>query len=327
MIISRTPYRISFFGGGTDYPVWYRENGGAVLSTTIDKYCYLSCRYLPPFFKHKHRVVWSKIENVRSIEKIKHPAVRAALQWLKISEGMEIHHAGDLPARSGLGSSSSFAVGLINSLYCLQGQSVSKMQLAQDAIYLERELLREHVGSQDQVSAAFGGFNKITFQPNDKIMLEPIQVDSKRLDELHKHLVLIFTGKPRSASDIAALQIKNTPKKSTELNAMFKMVDEGVKILRSNQDISDFGRLLLESWKLKRSLSAKISNGKIDDIYAIGLKAGALGGKLLGAGGTGFMLFFVPPEKQTNFRKKLPKLLSVPFEFENYGSQVIFNSN
>ena len=324
MIINKTPFRISFFGGGTDYPVWYRENQGAVLSTTIDKYCYITIRYLPPFFPHKHRIVYSKIEMVNDINEILHPAVRATLQFLNIDKGIEIHHDGDLPAKTGLGSSSSFTVGLLKSLYALKGVIPSKLQLAKEAIHIERDILKESVGAQDQVAAAFGGFNKINFNGKDEIKVEPITIGKERIKQLENHLMLFFTGFSRTASDIAKSQIENTPNKKRELSLMYQMVDEAIKILNEKGDIKDFGKLLHEAWLLKKSLTDKISTPEIDNIYEKALQAGALGGKLLGAGGGGFMVLFVPPENQPGVREKLKNLLEVKFHFENEGSKIIY---
>ena len=325
MIISKTPYRISFFGGGTDYPVWYRENGGAVLATTIDKYCYITGRFLPPFFEHKHRIVYSKVENVKSISQIKHPSVRATLKYMGIEEGVEIHYDGDLPARTGIGSSSSFTVGLLHSLYALKGLMPAKLRLANEAIHIERNILKEHVGSQDQILAAFGGFKKISFSGDDDFKLTPVITNHSRLQELQDHLMLVFTGFSRFASEIAKSQIKNTHKRKSELTSMCRMVDEALKIVIENGDIKDFGRLLHESWKLKRSLTDKISTPEIDDIYNTAYKSGAMGGKLLGAGGGGFMILFVEPDKQPRIKKSLKNVLHVPFKFENSGSEIIFH--
>lgn len=324
MIISRTPFRISFFGGGTDYPVWYVDNCGAVLSTTIDKYCYLNCRYLPPFFEHKHRIVYSKIDTVNRIKDIRHPAARAILNFMKIKSGVEIHHDGDLPARTGLGSSSAFTVGLLNSLYALKGIMPTKYRLAKEAIYIEREILKEHVGSQDQVAVSYGGFNKISFNREGEFNVEPIILDKDRLTQLENHLMLFFTGFSRTASRIAKKQIKNTADKKKELSMMQELVDEAKNILNSKSNIVEFGKLLHESWQLKKSLSDKISRPEIDRVYDTALSAGATGGKLLGAGGGGFILFFVKPELQDKVRKRLNKLLMVKFRFENLGSQIIF---
>jgi D-glycero-alpha-D-manno-heptose-7-phosphate kinase len=326
MVISRTPFRISFFGGGTDYPAWYREYGGAVLSTTIDKYCYITIRYLPPFFEHKHRIVYSIIENVKYINQIQHPAVKALLEFFKIDKGVEIHHDGDLPARSGLGSSSSFTVGLLHSLYALRGIIVSKSQLAKEAIHLERDILKENVGSQDQVAVAYGGFNKIVFNIDDMFRVQPITLKKEKLLQLQNHLMLFFTGLSRFASQIAEEQIKHTANRRKELNDMQQMVDRAIEILNQDRDILEFGHLLHESWKLKKSLSSKISDLNIDNIYDTALRAGAIGGKLLGAGGGGFMLLFASPDKQQKVREALKNLLEVKFSFENEGSQIIYYS-
>jgi len=324
MIISRTPFRISFFGGGTDYPAWYEKNGGAVLSTTIDKYCYISVRYLPPFFEHKHRVVYSLIENVKSAGQIKHPAVKALFKLFKINKGLEIHHDGDLPARAGLGSSSAFTVGMLNCLHALRGKIISKGDLAKKAIDVERNILKENVGSQDQVSVAFGGFNKIVFHNDHNFRLEPVTLIKKRVSQLEGHLMLVFTGLSRLASVIAAEQIKNMSLRKLELSAMFKMVDEAIGILNSSCDIKEFGRLLNDSWQLKKQLSKNISNTTIDNIYGLALRNGAIGGKLLGAGGGGFILLFVPPERRKRLKNALREFLEVKFSFENSGSQIIY---
>lgn len=324
MIISRTPFRVSFFGGGTDYPVWFRENGGAVLGTTIDKYCYITCRCLPPFFEHKYRIVYSKSELVQTIDEIEHPSVRETLRFLGITEGIEIHHDGDLPARTGLGSSSSFTVGLLHVFYALKGEMPTKMQLAQNAVHIEQDILKENVGSQDQVFASFGGLSRISFSGERNIDIQPMTIKPERLELLQDHLLLFFTGFSRTASDIAGEQIKETPKKKQELTEMYRMVDEAVNILNSDNDLVLFGKLLNESWNIKRSLTSKISSQHIDSIFDTALKAGATGGKLLGAGGGGFVLFFVKPELQDKVREALNSLLCVPFTFENSGSQIIF---
>ncbi len=325
MIISRTPFRISFLGGGTDYPVWYQENGGAILGTTIDKYCYITCRYLPPFFEHKHRIIYSQMERVQDIEEIRHPSARETLKFMEITEGMEIHHDGDLPARTGLGSSSSFTVGLLHALYALQGVMPSKMQLAQDAIHIEQNMIKENVGSQDQVLTAFGGINRVDFSGENNIKVLPVIIKPQRLELLQNHLMLFFTGFSRTASEIAEEQIKQTPNKRRELTEMCHMVDEAVNILNGNDDLKDFGKLLHEGWQLKRSLTDKISTPYIDYVYETAIRAGAIGGKLLGAGGAGFTLFFVKPELQPKVKENLHGLLHVPFRFENSGSQIIFS--
>ncbi len=324
MIISKTPFRISFFGGGTDYPVWFEKNGGAVLSTTIDKYCYISVRHLPPFFEHKHRIVYSMIENVKSSEEIKHPVVKSLLGYFKIDKGLEIHHDGDLPARSGLGSSSSFTVGMLNAFYALKGKIITKAQLAKEAIHIERILLKENVGSQDQVAVAHGGFNKIVFHNDHNFRVESITLQKEKITQLQSHLMLVFTGFSRFASEIAAEQIKNTPKREQELNSMRQMVDKAVEILNSERDIVEFGKLLHESWQIKKNLSKKVSNPEVDSLYESALKYGAIGGKLLGAGGGGFMLLFVKPENREKVACGLKNFLEVKFSFENDGSQIIY---
>lgn len=324
MIITRTPLRISFFGGGTDYPVWFHEHGGSVLATTIDKSCYISCRRLPPFFEYHSRISYSKVENVASNDAIEHPSVRGCLQFLGIDEGVEIHHVADLPARAGLGTSSAFTVGLLLALNALNGRMCAKQALAKDAIFVEQEVLKEVVGVQDQISAAYGGFNRIDFQRDGSFTVNRLPIRQDRLVELESHLALYFTGFSRTASEIAKEQVSATPKRGQELRTMQQMVSEAEAILAdSGRSIDDFGSLLHESWKLKRSLTHKISNASIDEIYETGLRAGATGGKLLGAGGGGFMLFFVRPENREELRSRLKNLLSIPFRFASRGSEVV----
>jgi len=324
MIISRTPFRISFFGGGTDYPAWYRKHGGAVVGTTINKYCYITCRYLPPFFEHRYRVVYSKSEEVLDIDEIAHPAVREVLRYLNIERGVEIHHDGDLPARSGLGSSSAFTVGLLNALSALKGQMASKAQLARDSIYIEQERLKETVGSQDQVLAAYGGLNHVTFLPNNEISVVPMTLTQERLNELSAHLMLFFTGIVRTASDIAQTYVQEDFETQDKIRAIGQMVDDAVSILNSGEDIARFGKLLHECWRNKRELSGKVSNSFVEEIYQQAMSAGAVGGKLIGAGGGGFMLLFVRPADQKKVRERLSGLIHVPFQFSYSGSQVIF---
>lgn len=324
MIISRTPFRLSFFGGGTDYPDWYRTHGGAVLSTTIDKYCYLSCRFLPPFFDYRYRVVWSKVENKRAIEEIEHPVVRCLLGHLGIKRGVEIHHVGDLPARSGMGSSSAFTVGLLHALHALQGRMVGKQALMTEALHVEQELLRETVGSQDQAAAAHGGFNKITFASTGEILVSPVVLQPGRLEELDSHLMLFYTGIVRTASEVASTYVTDLQKKRRQLRILRDMVDESIELLASGHPIVGFGTLLDEAWATKRSLGAGISTADVDDAYDRAKAAGALGGKITGAGGGGFLLLFVPPERQADVAAALPELVQVPFRFESSGSQIIF---
>ncbi|MBT3514597.1 MAG: kinase [Nitrospina sp.] len=324
MIISKTPFRISLFGGGTDYPSWYRQNGGSVLAAAIDKYCHISCRHLPPFFDHKHRIVYSKVESVKTIEEIQHPSVRAVLSTLGISAGLEIHHDGDLPARSGIGSSSSFTVGLINVVNALKGQQTSKEDLAKQAIFIEQEVLKESVGSQDQILAAFGGFNRIDFNPDDSFNIAPVIINKDLMNQLQDHMLIFFTGLSRFSSDIAKDKINNFTSRFRELTQIKEIVDEAMSILQSTSvPIENLGKLLHESWKLKRSLSAKISTPYIDEIYEAGISAGAIGGKILGAGGGGFILFFAKPENHKNIRLRLKDLVHVSFRFDNMGSKIV----
>ena len=306
MIITRTPFRISFFGGGTDYADWFRERGGAVLATSIDKYCYLTVRHLPPFFGHRHRIVWSQVELPKSIDEIRHPAVRAILSEMNDGDeeyGYEIHHDGDLPARAGLGSSSSFAVGLINAMHAINGRMVSKHELAREAIRIEQDVLREHVGCQDQVTTAHGGFNRVDFHRNGNIDVNPIILPRERLERLQDSMLLVFTGISRFASDVAGKQIENLKSRTNELTAMHQ---------------------LNESWQLKRKLAAGVTTDRVDEIYQSAIAAGAYGGKLLGAGGGGFMLFVVPEGHKDAVRARLVSLINVRFRFETGGSKVLY---
>ncbi len=324
MIISRTPFRISFFGGGTDYPAWYLEHGGAVLATTIDKYCYLTVRRLPPFFEHRYRIVYSQMENTRTIDEITHPGVRESLRHLGIDEGLEIHHDADLPARSGLGSSSSFTVGLLHSLYGLTGRMPSKRQLALEAIHVERDRIGDTVGAQDQVLAAHGGFNHVRFQRNGEIVVTPLTLSMQRVADLDDHLMLFYTGIQRTASVVAQTYVQDVESKERQLRALGALVDQGIAALSGDGDIAYFGELLHEAWQIKRSLSASVSTSHIEEIYEAARSAGASGGKVLGAGGGGFMIFFAPPAKQAAVRASLRGLIHVPFRFESSGSQIVF---
>lgn len=328
MIITRTPFRISFFGGGTDYPVFFKEHGGAVLSTTINKYCYITCRYLPPFFDHKFRIRYTNREETQTIDEIVHPSVRECLRYMGIEKGVEIVHSGDIPAMSGVGSSSSFTVGLLNALYALKGEVVTKRRLAFDAVHVEQNMIGEPVGSQDQTAAAFGGLNRIEFGgKEDGIFVQTIPINGEKLEYLQNNLLFYFIGFQRYASEVAKEQIAQTPQKVRELNLMKEMVDEAINILSGPVErINEFGELLHESWMLKRKLTKLISNGSIDDIYQAAINAGAIGGKLCGAGGGGFILLFVPPENQDKVKDKLKDLLLVPIRFENLGSHLVFYS-
>lgn len=325
MIITKTPYRISFLGGGTDHPSWYKKYGGSVLSTTIDKYCYVTCRYLPPYFEETHRIVYSKIELTKHVSEINHPLVRESMKYAGIKSGLEIHHQGDVPGWSGIGTSSTFTVGLLKAMYALKGRMVDDRKLALDAIKVEQEKVKDVVGSQDQVAASFGGLNRIDFLPNGRINVNPIVLPPKRLLDFQNHLLLFFTGIVRRSSDIEKEKVANFPKKKETLIKIAGMVDKGVKILK-NGNLNDFGKLMHETWVLKKTLSDRISNSEIAKLYNGALVAGALGGKLLGAGGGGFFLLFVSPRKQRSVRKKMKELkfMEVPFKFENQGSQIIF---
>ena len=323
MIITRTPLRVSFFGGGTDYPQWYRENGGEVLATTINKYIHISCRYLPPFFEYKHRLVWSQIENVKELSEIKHPAAREILKIMNPQNGVEIHYDGDLPARSGLGSSSAFSVGLLNAMTALIGQYMPKNKLAWQAIDLEQNILKENVGCQDQICAAYGGFNRIEFYANDSWIDYPVIAPPERIRELESHLMLVFTGLSRNASEIAKIQLANLDNRKSELYRMREMVKEGLTILQSSSSLTDFGNLLHESWKLKQTLSSEICPAEVSYVYKLAMNAGAIGGKLLGAGGGGFMLLFADPEKHAAIQNALQNYIHVPFKFEPHGSRII----
>ncbi len=324
MIISRTPYRISFFGGGTDYPAWYLKHGGKVLGTSINKYCYITCRELPPYFEHKHRIVYSKSETVNSLDEIQHPSVRAILKHFNIQKGLEIHYDGDVPSRSGMGSSSAFSVGLIKALHALEGRMISNREILKEALYIEQEVLKENVGSQDQSFAAYGGFNTIEFLSNGEILINPVIMKYEDLIAFQKKFMLFFTGISRFASEVAGEQIKNTQKNASELGRMMELVDEATAVLTNKRkDFRAFGKLLDETWKLKRTLSSKITNSQIDDMYNLALENGAIGGKLLGAGGGGFILFYVDPENQGNVKRALKDYLYIPFEFDFTGSEIV----
>lgn len=328
MIISRTPFRVSFFGGGTDYPAWYREHGGAVLSTAINKYCFITCRYLPPFHDYKFLVRYFKREETQTVDEIQHPAVREALKFLGFERGVDIVHYADLPARSGLGSSSTFTVGLLHALYALKHEMPTKRQLAIEAIRIEQDRIGEHVGSQDQTIAAFGGFNRIDFGGAGEIGVTPLIVEPLRMERLQRHVMLFFTGFPRTASDIAKEKISQIPNRAAELREMLRLVDEAQAALTAREDrLDDFGRLLDEQWRIKRAMAKQVSSGEIDEIYRRGIAAGARGGKLLGAGGGGFMLFYVDPERQPAVREALRGLLYVPVRFDSLGSQIIYYSH
>ena len=321
MLITRSPMRISILGGGTDYDAWTSKHTGEVISTSIDKYCYLFVKELPNYFDHKYRVVYRDIEATQTIDEIKHPSVRECLRYSGIECGVEIHHAGDLPARSGMGSSSAFTVGLLNALYCLQGRYVSKYELAKQAIHIEQNILKENVGSQDQVASAYGGFNHIFFTDGD-FTVYPIITGKERIRELNDHLMLFFTKINRTASDIASSFVGTLDINRRQQRISKDLADEGVSVICSNKDIRQIGELLHEYWLMKRSLSDKVSNDYIDSLYEKAREVGAIGGKITGAGGGGCMLLFVEPHLQDKIREEFKNLVYIPFEFENIGSHV-----
>lgn len=323
-VVSRTPFRVSFFGGGTDYPAWYLNHGGVVLSAAIRQYCYITCRYLPPYFQTVHRIVWSHIEVVSSFREILHPAVRAALPALgfRDDQGLEIHHQGDLPARTGIGSSSSFAVGLINALKALKGETISRHELALAAIDLEQNLLGDTVGSQDQVAAAYGGLNLIRFNTDGSIVVEPLGLSAETMATLESRLLLVYTGSNRFSSDMAKKIVENIDAKNDRLRRMYALTFEAANTLREGR-FDDFGRMLDETWQLKRSLDPAISTSAIDQIYQTARAAGALGGKLMGAGGAGFMAFYIPEGAGQSVRKALDGMIQVPFQVDHDGAALL----
>lgn len=323
MIITKTPFRVSFFGGGTDYPEWFREHGGCFLSTTIDKFSYISIRNLPPFFQEKHRIVWSKIELVDEFDNIEHPVVRAALKYFSVKNGVEIHHQGDLPSRAGLGSSSSFAVGLVNAINVLQNKQLTKKQLADYAVHLEKHLLNEKVGIQDQIAAAFGGLNYVKIKTTGDYEVTPVNLTDGKLDELQNRCILVYTGVSRFASDIASSQIKNIPLHEKALFRLKGIADEGYKVFAEG-NIEDIGPLLDESWNLKKNLASGLAPTFVDDLYDLAINNGATGGKLLGAGGGGFMLFIFSPKKKQQLLDALSDFIVVPFKISFQGSEVLY---
>ena len=323
MIITKTPFRMSFFGGGTDMEYYFKENGGAVLSTTFDKYCYVNVRHLPRFFDYSTEVSYSKTERVTNVDDIQHPAVRNAMKMLDMHE-IRLTYEADLPARSGLGTSSSFAVGMLNAFYTLKGKYADKRKLADEAIYLERVLCQEAGGWQDQIAASFGGFNRINFNEYGYEVL-PVIISPERKKQLNDNLFMFFTGFTRFSSDVQKANSSSRPKdKNAMLKEMYSLVDDAEKVLtEKTSDLDDFGRLLDHTWKIKRQTGSAVSTNSIDGLYSRGIEAGALGGKLLGAGGGGFLVFYVQPEYQENVKKAMSNLMYIPFEFENGGTRVI----
>ncbi len=323
MVITQTPFRMSFFGGGTDFPGFYNEHGGAVISTTFDKYCYVNVRHLPPFFEYSTELSYSKIERVKNIDEINHPSIRECMRYLDMRD-IRLTYEADLPAKSGLGTSSSFAVGMLNAFYSLKGKYKSKRELADDAIYLERELCNEAGGVQDQIAVAFGGFNRIDFSA-DGYQVTPVVMSNERKEILNDNLMMFFTGFSRFSSDIQTSTQAVLKDKTAQLLEMYSLVDTAQGILTDkNSDLNDFGRLLDHTWKLKRGITTRISTNSLDEIYEKAMSAGALGGKLLGAGGGGFFVFYVEPEKRKYVMQALDKLLYIPFRFEDSGTRVIY---
>ena len=322
MFTTRTPFRMSFLGGGTDFPAYFNEYGGCVLSATFNKYSYVTVRELPALFDYKNQFTYSKIERFNSPDELEHPLVREALKYIG-TDRVQIAYDADLPARSGIGSSSSFAVGLLNELHLLKGEKLSKMELAKEAIYLERVLCNEAGGVQDQLAVAFGGLNKITFDA-DGYKILPVDISHKNRKQFNNNLLLVFTGFSHFSGEVAVAQQNNIPHKISELNEMKSLVSEGEKILVSGNSLDDFGRLLDYTWKLKRTLADIISTNEIDELYESAKKAGALGGKILGAGSGGFMLLYVPEEKRENVKKIFEPSRIIPFEFEDEGTKLIY---
>lgn len=323
MIITRTPFRMSFFGGGTDMKDFFMEHGGAVISTTFDKYCYVIVRHLPRFFDYSTELSYSKIERVTNIDAIEHPAVKNAMKMLDMHE-IRLTYEADLPARSGLGTSSSFAVGMLNAFYALKGKYAGKKKLADDAIYLERALCNESGGWQDQIAASYGGFNRINFNKDGTYDVYPLIIHPDRKKQLDDNLMMFFTGFTRFSSDMQKANAKGYHDKTKQLLEMLDLVDQAQKILTDKSaDLDDFGRMLDHTWKLKRQTGGAITTNSIDELYQRGIDAGALGGKLLGAGGGGFLVFYVQPEKKQAVNDAMKDLLYVPFHFEDGGTRVI----
>ncbi len=323
MIITKTPFRMSFFGGGTDIPEFFNDHGGAVISTTFDKFCYVNVRHMPPFHPYLSELVHNRFERVNDTEEIEHPLIRECMRLHDIHE-IRLTYEGDLPARSGLGTSSTFAVGMLNAFCALKGKMMSHRALAEEAIHVERSILKEHGGWQDQIAAAYGGLNRIDFRNND-FTVHPIIISPKRKHELDENLILFYTGVQRFSSDIQADTFAKPVDKILQLKEMLALVDEAEAVLTSsNISLDEFGKLLDTTWKLKRRTGAKVTNGSIDELYDIAIKSGAIGGKLLGAGGGGFLLFYCEKEKQPTLIKALENLMIVPFNFENDGAQVLY---
>lgn len=324
MIISRTPYRISFFGGGTDHPNWYRNHESSVISTTIDKYCYVNLRELPPFFDFKYRLRYYKREEVKTISNIKHPVIREVLTLFKYKKGIDLSYIGDIPAMSGVGSSSAFTVGIINALEALRGGHLTKRELANYAIKIEQDILKENVGSQDQIASAFGGLNIINFK-NNEYEVVPLILNSEKKQTIEQSITLLFTGLVRNSNNIAKNQISNIKKKYDTLNEMYSICQEGKKLFLSNKfDKKMFGKLMHQQWLLKKELNEKSTNTLINDIYNEAINSGAYGGKIIGAGGGGFIMLIGNSNFKKEVKKKFSKYLILPIKFENFGSKIVY---
>jgi D-glycero-alpha-D-manno-heptose-7-phosphate kinase len=327
MILTRTPYRLSFFGGGTDYNSWFEKNKGLIIGSTFNKYNYISIRNLPPFFDHKSRIVYSKSEEVNSNELIEHPAVRNCLKFMDISDGLEIHYDGDLPSRSGIGSSSSFTIGFLNALYAYQGRMVSKLELAKQAIYVEQVLSQENVGIQDQILTCYGGINVIEMGVGNNFQVHPLVLPQEYKKSLESHIMLAFSGQTRFSSETAGKQIEkiNNGSIDNQMQIIYEIAKEGLDLFRSNADIYKIGKLMDKTWQIKRSLTAQMSTSLIDEAYQAAIDNGAYGGRLLGAGGGGFLMLFAPPEKHEQIKKALSSQIKVwvPFQFENEGTKIL----
>lgn len=327
MIITKTPFRISLFGGGTDIPIWYRENGGEVISFSIDKYCYLTTRVLPPFFEHKYRIAYSLVETAKEISDIKHPVVREAIRKFSPNVNLEIHHDGDLPARSGMGSSSAFTVGIIHALLTLCNKRFTQIDLADFAIDMEQNILKENVGSQDQIACALGGMNHISFGPGNKWNYEKMEISYDLQYQLEDRMFLVYTGLSRSSSEVSAKLFEDISLKESHLNRLVELTKSCKEVIMDEKDLDQIGEMLDESWQLKKRLNANSSNDFLDDIYSKAKKAGALGGKVLGAGGGGFFLFWLPRDGSASFEKHFKTGLKVPFSMSHEGSKVVYNSD
>lgn len=326
MIISKTPFRVSFFGGGTDYPLWYERNGGEVLSTSIDKYCHITIRRLPQFFEKSNRFVWSKIQLTNDINEVEHPSIKACLNYYKLQNGIEIHHIGDLPARSGLGSSSAFTVGLVHAINELIGKQVTSEYLAKTAIHIEKNIICENVGVQDQIAVAHGGFNHVSIDNDGIYSFNNLLLSRGRLEELQSNLMLFYTGISRYASEIVKEQLSSMNSNYQKMLFLSSLVREGVSILQSSHSLDSFGELLNESWAYKKSLASNISSNYIDQMYEAAKKNGAIGGKILGAGGGGFMLLYANKKYHNKIKEALKTNICIPFNFENKGSRIMFNA-